>query len=59
MATIAINGLGRIGRAAFKIILETPELELRAVEGLRRFFKQFSFPGDRQPCHAGNARFHP
>ena len=45
MATIAINGLGRIGRAAFKIIIETPELELRAVEGLRRFFKQFSFPG--------------
>ena len=31
MATIAINGLGRIGRAAFKIILETPELELRAI----------------------------
>jgi glyceraldehyde 3-phosphate dehydrogenase len=34
MATIAINGLGRIGRAAFKIILETPELELRAVKDL-------------------------
>ncbi|NGZ08614.1 MAG: type I glyceraldehyde-3-phosphate dehydrogenase [Nitrospira sp. LK70] len=34
MATIAINGLGRIGRAAFKIILETPELELRAVNDL-------------------------
>jgi glyceraldehyde 3-phosphate dehydrogenase len=31
MATIAINGLGRIGRAAFKIILETPELEIRAI----------------------------
>ena len=34
MATIAINGLGRIGRAAFKILLETPELELRAVNDL-------------------------
>ena len=34
MATIAINGLGRIGRAAFKIILETPELQLRAVNDL-------------------------
>ena len=34
MATIAINGLGRIGRAAFKIVLETPELELRAINDL-------------------------
>lgn len=34
MATIAINGLGRIGRAAFKIILETPALDLRAVNDL-------------------------
>jgi len=34
MATVAINGLGRIGRAAFKIILETPELELRAINDL-------------------------
>ena len=34
MATIAINGLGRIGRAAFKIILEMPELQLRAVNDL-------------------------
>jgi glyceraldehyde 3-phosphate dehydrogenase len=34
MATIAINGLGRIGRAAFKIILETSELELRAINDL-------------------------
>jgi glyceraldehyde 3-phosphate dehydrogenase len=31
MAKVAINGLGRIGRAAFKIILETQELELVAV----------------------------
>ena len=30
MANVAINGLGRIGRAALKIILETPELNLVA-----------------------------
>ena len=34
MATIAINGLGRIGRAALKVILETPELELVAVNDI-------------------------
>ena len=34
MASIAINGLGRIGRAALKIILETPELELVAVNDI-------------------------
>lgn len=34
MARIAINGMGRIGRAAFKIILDTPELELAAVNDL-------------------------
>lgn len=34
MAKAAINGLGRIGRAAFKIILDTPELELAAVNDL-------------------------
>jgi glyceraldehyde 3-phosphate dehydrogenase len=34
MATIAINGLGRIGRAALKIIMETPELELVAVNDI-------------------------
>jgi glyceraldehyde 3-phosphate dehydrogenase len=31
---VAINGLGRIGRAALKTILETPELELVAVNDL-------------------------
>ena len=31
MMKVAINGLGRIGRAALKIILDTPELELVAV----------------------------
>src|SRR5437870_2517684 len=34
MTTVAINGLGRIGRAAFKMILDTTELELRAVNDL-------------------------
>jgi len=34
MAKVAINGLGRIGRAAFKIVLQTPELELVAVNDL-------------------------
>jgi glyceraldehyde 3-phosphate dehydrogenase len=34
MAKVAINGMGRIGRAAFKIILETPEFELIAVNDL-------------------------
>jgi glyceraldehyde 3-phosphate dehydrogenase len=30
MANVAINGLGRIGRAALKVILDTPELKLVA-----------------------------
>jgi glyceraldehyde 3-phosphate dehydrogenase len=34
MAKVAINGLGRIGRTAFKIILDTSELELVAVNDL-------------------------
>ena len=34
MARIAINGLGRIGRAALKIVLDTPELELVAINDL-------------------------
>jgi glyceraldehyde 3-phosphate dehydrogenase len=34
MAKVAINGIGRIGRAAFKLILETAELELVAVNDL-------------------------
>lgn len=34
MAKVAINGLGRIGRAALKIILDTPGLELTAVNDL-------------------------
>jgi glyceraldehyde 3-phosphate dehydrogenase len=34
MAKVAINGLGRIGRAALKIILETPGLELVAVNDI-------------------------
>jgi glyceraldehyde 3-phosphate dehydrogenase len=34
MAKVAINGMGRIGRAAFKVILDTPELDLVAVNDL-------------------------
>ncbi|MDQ3192896.1 MAG: type I glyceraldehyde-3-phosphate dehydrogenase [Bacteroidota bacterium] len=34
MTRIAINGLGRIGRAAFKVILDTPELELVAINDI-------------------------
>lgn len=34
MGKVAINGMGRIGRAAFKIILDTPGLELVAVNDL-------------------------
>jgi len=34
MKRIAINGMGRIGRAALKIILDTPELQLVAVNDL-------------------------
>jgi len=30
-ARVAINGLGRIGRATMKIVLDTPELELAAI----------------------------
>jgi glyceraldehyde 3-phosphate dehydrogenase len=33
-ARVAINGLGRIGRATLKIILDTPELELVAVNDI-------------------------
>ena len=34
MTKVAINGMGRIGRAAFKIVMEQPELELMAVNDL-------------------------
>jgi glyceraldehyde 3-phosphate dehydrogenase len=34
VAKVAINGFGRIGRAAFKIVLETPELELVALNDI-------------------------
>ncbi len=34
MKRLAINGLGRIGRAVFKLILDEPELELVAVNDL-------------------------
>ena len=34
MPKIAINGMGRIGRAAFKILMDLPEVELAAVNDL-------------------------
>jgi glyceraldehyde 3-phosphate dehydrogenase len=34
MTKVAINGMGRIGRAALKIIMDRPELELAAVNDL-------------------------
>jgi glyceraldehyde 3-phosphate dehydrogenase len=34
MAKVAINGFGRIGRATFKILLDTPELEPVAINDL-------------------------
>ena len=34
MQKIAINGLGRIGRAALKMVLDAPDLELAAVNDL-------------------------
>lgn len=34
MAKVAINGLGRIGRATLKVVLEHPELELVAVNDI-------------------------
>ena len=34
MTKVAINGMGRIGRAAFKVVMEQPELELVAVNDL-------------------------
>src|SRR5215218_6245630 len=33
-AKVAINGLGRIGRAALKLVVDTPELELVAVNDI-------------------------
>ena len=34
MATVAINGLGRIGRAALKILLDAHRLDLVAVNDI-------------------------
>lgn len=34
MTKVAINGFGRIGRAAFKILVDTPELDLVAVNDI-------------------------
>lgn len=34
MTRVAVNGMGRIGRALYKVLLETPELEVVAVNDL-------------------------
>jgi glyceraldehyde 3-phosphate dehydrogenase len=34
MAKIAINGLGRIGRATLKVLMDTPELELVGINDI-------------------------
>jgi glyceraldehyde 3-phosphate dehydrogenase len=34
MANVAINGMGRIGRAALKIVMDTPELDVVAVNDI-------------------------
>ena len=34
MTRVAVNGMGRIGRALFKVLLETPELEIAAINDL-------------------------
>jgi glyceraldehyde 3-phosphate dehydrogenase len=34
MTNIAINGLGRTGRATLKIVMETPELKLVAANDI-------------------------
>jgi glyceraldehyde 3-phosphate dehydrogenase len=34
MSRVAINGLGRIGRAALKVVMDTPQLELVAVNDI-------------------------
>ena len=36
MAKVAINGLGRIGRATLKIVMDTPGLDLVAANDLGR-----------------------
>ena len=40
MTKVAINGMGRIGRAALKTIREIPDLELAAVNDLMPVFKE-------------------
>lgn len=34
MSKVAINGMGRIGRAVLRIVLKTPKIELAAVNDL-------------------------
>jgi len=61
-ARVAINGLGRIGRATLKIVLDTPELELAAIndiapaDGLAYLLKYDTVYGryEREVGHEGN-----
>jgi hypothetical protein len=50
---VAINGLGRIGRAALKIILDTPELE-RQSSCFPSSSARNTRPGDETPLYGGN-----
>ncbi|EAQ99625.1 type I glyceraldehyde-3-phosphate dehydrogenase [Maribacter sp. HTCC2170] len=62
MKKIAINGMGRIGRAALKVILESPKLELVAVndivsiENIAYLLKYDSVYGiyEKEVSHDGN-----
>ncbi|MBZ0156790.1 MAG: type I glyceraldehyde-3-phosphate dehydrogenase [Alphaproteobacteria bacterium] len=63
MAKVAINGFGRIGRATFKILLDTPELEVVALndlippDNLAYLLKYDSVYGryEREVTHEGEA----
>ena len=44
MTSVAINGLGRLGRTALRIIGETPELELAAVNDLVKVIAWYDNP---------------
>jgi glyceraldehyde 3-phosphate dehydrogenase len=52
MAKVAINGMGRIGRAALKIILYTPALELVAIIDLMAL-DNLVYLLKYTPCKAG------
>jgi len=56
MATTAINGLGQIGRNTFKILLDTPELELRAVNDLNAADDRTSFKDEHDELQGAGSR---